>query len=163
MTAASGVSIHRYTGRMHLSARLRPLVVLALSGLLLVASACDNGSSSPTAPDQSAVVYSQTDLTVGTGAEAAPGTRATVQYAGWLYNAGAVDHKGQQFDANQLTFVVGAGTLIKGFEDAVAGMKVGGTRRAIIPPSLAYGATGNGNTIPPNAALVFEILLGVVQ
>jgi len=152
----------RYTARMHLSARLRPLVVLALSGLLLVASACDNGSSSPLAPDQSAIVYSQTDLTVGTGAEAAPGTRATVQYAGWLYSENGTDHKGQQFDANQLTFVVGAGTLIKGFEDAVTGMKVGGTRRAIIPPSLAYGAAGSG-TIPPNAALVFEILLGIVQ
>jgi FKBP-type peptidyl-prolyl cis-trans isomerase FkpA len=148
---------------MHLSARLRPLVVLALSGLLLVASACDNGSSSPIAPDQSAIAYSQTDLTVGTGAEATPGTRATVQYAGWLYSDSAPEHKGTQFDANQLTFVVGGGTLIKGFEDAVAGMKVGGTRRAIIPPSLAYGATGNGGTIPPNAALVFDILLGVVQ
>jgi FKBP-type peptidyl-prolyl cis-trans isomerase FkpA len=163
MTVAPAVPIPRYTARMPLSIRLRPLVVLALSGLLLVTSACDNGSTSPTAPDQSAVVYSQTDLTVGTGAEAAPGTRATVQYAGWLYSQNGTDHKGQQFDANQLTVVVGGGTLIKGFEDAVAGMKVGGTRRAIIPPSLAYGATGNGGTIPPNAALVFEILLGVVQ
>ena len=88
---------------------------MAISGLFLVASGCDNGSSSPTAPDQTAVVYSQTDLTVGTGAEAAAGTRATVQYGGWLYSETAADHKGAQFDANQLTFVVGAGTLIKGF------------------------------------------------
>ena len=148
---------------MDLSAGVRPFVVLALSGLLFVASGCDNGSSSPTAPDQTAVVYSQTDLTVGTGAEAAAGTRATEQYAGWLYSDNAADHKGAQFDANQLTFVVGGGTLIKGFETAVTGMKVGGSRRAILPPSLAYGATGNGSTIPPNAALVFDILLGIVQ
>lgn len=148
---------------MNPSARLRRSVVLALSALLLMAAGCDNGSSSPTAPDQSAVVYSQTDLTVGTGAEAAPGTRATVQYAGWLYSATASEHKGAQFDASQLTFVVGNGTLIKGFEAAVTGMKVGGSRRAIIPPALAYGAAGNGATIPPNAALVFDILLNVVQ
>jgi FKBP-type peptidyl-prolyl cis-trans isomerase FkpA len=148
---------------MNFAPRLRPIVLLALGGLLLASAGCDNGSSSPTAPDQTAVAYSQTDLTVGTGAEAAPGTRATVQYAGWLYSDKAADHKGAQFDANQLTFVVGAGTLIKGFETGVTGMKVGGTRRVIIPPSLAYGANGNGGTIPPNAALVFDILLGVVQ
>jgi FKBP-type peptidyl-prolyl cis-trans isomerase FkpA len=140
-------------------ARLRSLLVL---GLLVVAVGCDNGSSSPTAPDQSAIVYSQTDLTVGTGAEASAGKTATVQYAGWLYSETGPDHKGTQFDAGQFPFVVGGGTLIRGFDMAVTGMKVGGVRRAIIPPSLAYGSAGS-NSIPPNAALVFEILLGNVQ
>jgi FKBP-type peptidyl-prolyl cis-trans isomerase FkpA len=147
---------------MSLSICVRPLVVI---GLLLVAAGCNNGGgSSPTAPDQSAVAYSQTDLTVGTGAEAVVGTTATVQYGGWLYSETAADHKGAQFGADQFSFVVGGGTLIKGFDMGVTGMKVGGIRRVIIPPSLAYGAQGNSNgTIPPNAAIVFDILLGVVQ
>ncbi|MEO6239502.1 MAG: FKBP-type peptidyl-prolyl cis-trans isomerase [Vicinamibacterales bacterium] len=141
-------------------ARLRSLL---LPALLVVAAACNNGSSSPTAPDQSAIPYSQVDLTVGTGAEAAVGKAATVQYAGWLYSDTGPDHKGTQFDAGSLApFVIGSNTLIKGFEMAVTGMKVGGIRRAVIPPSLAYGATGS-SSIPPNAALVFEILLGNVQ
>ena len=144
--------------------RLRPLLALAFSGLLLVATGCNNGSSSPTAPDQSAVTYSQTDLTVGTGAEAAVGTTATVQYGLWLYSDTGVDHKGSQIQGSQLSFVVGGGTLIKGFDMGVTGMKVGGTRRIIVPPSLAYGATGNSDgSIPPNAALVFDVLLGLVQ
>jgi FKBP-type peptidyl-prolyl cis-trans isomerase FkpA len=144
--------------------RRRPLLVLAFSGLLVVAAGCNNGSSSPTAPDQSAVVYSPTDLTVGTGAEAAVGTTATVQYGLWLYSDSGVDHKGTQIQANQFSFVVGGGTIIKGFDMGVTGMKVGGTRRIIVPPSLAYGATGNSDgSIPPNAALVFDILLGQIQ
>ena len=137
--------------------RLRTVVAIAL---LTGVSAC--GSSSPTAPDQSSVAYSQTDLTVGTGAEATAGTTASVNYGGWLYSDSAADHKGQQFDANSFAFVVGAGTIIKGFDTGVTGMKVGGVRRIIIPPSLAYGATGNG-PIPPNAALVFDVQLVNVQ
>ena len=141
-------------------ARLRSFLVLAL---FVLAAACNNGSSSPTAPDQRAIPYSQVDLTVGTGAEAAVGKSATVQYAGWLYSDTGPDHKGAQFDAGQLApFVIGSNTLIKGFDMAVSGMKVGGIRRAVIPPSLAYGSTGS-SSIPPNAALVFEILLGNVQ
>lgn len=140
---------------------VRSLLVLVL---LFAAAGCNNGSSSPTAPDQSAVAYSQTDLTVGTGLEATPGTTASVQYGGWLYSETAVDHKGAQFDANQFAYVVGSTQLIKGFDMGVTGMKVGGIRRVIMPPSLAYGATGSSNgAIPPNAALVFDILLANVQ
>ena len=144
------------------SSRIRPLLA---AGLLLLAAGCNNGTSSPLAPDQSSVAYSQVDLTVGTGAEAAAGTTATVQYIGWFYSETGTDHKGAQFSSGQLQpFVVGSTALIKGFDMAVTGMKVGGVRRAIIPPSLAYGAAGNAaGGIPPNAALVFEILLGIVQ
>jgi FKBP-type peptidyl-prolyl cis-trans isomerase FkpA len=137
--------------------RLFPLLAVAL---WIGVSAC--GSSSPTAPDQSSIAYSQIDLTVGTGTEATTGTTASVNYGGWLYSDTAADHKGQQFDANSFAFVVGAGTIIKGFDTGVTGMKVGGIRRVILPPSLAYGATGNG-PIPPNAALVFDIQLVNVQ
>lgn len=142
---------------MSLLARIRPFLAVAL---LAAATGC--GSSSPVAPDQSSVAYSQTDFTIGTGAEASAGKTATVQYAGWLYSDTGADHKGQQFDAGTFSFVVGANTVIKGFDTAVTGMKVGGTRRAILPPSLAYGAAGNG-PVPPNAALVFDIVLTGVQ
>ena len=140
---------------------LRSLVVLVL---LFAAAGCNNGTSTPTAPDQSGVAYSQTDLTVGTGAEATPGTTASVQHGGWFYSETAADHKGTQFQASQLSCLVGSTQLIKGFDMAVTGMKVGGTRRAIIPPSLGFGATGSPDgTVPPNAALVFDILLVNVQ
>jgi FKBP-type peptidyl-prolyl cis-trans isomerase FkpA len=156
------LEIKGYTVDVTSTVRIRSLLI---AGLLVVLAGCDNGSSSPVAPDQSSVAYSQTDLTVGTGAEATTGKTVTVQYIGWLYSETAADHKGRQFDSGQLPpFVVGAGSLIKGFEMAVTGMKVGGVRRAIIPPSLAYGTTGNAAAqIPPNAAVVFEIALGVVQ
>src|SRR4051812_39861437 len=111
---------------MSFFARVRPAAVVVL---LLLAAGCNNGSSSPTAPDQTAIAYSQTDLTVGTGAEATPGKIATVQYGGWLYSETAADHKGAQFDANQFSFTVGDGTIIKGFDTGVTGMKVGGIRR----------------------------------
>jgi len=135
----------------------RRLAVLIL--VLGATTACDFGSNAtPTAPDQSNVVYSQTDLTIGTGAEATPGTTAAVQYGAWLYSDLGVDHKGTQVDQNQFSFVLGANQVIKGFDQGVTGMKVGGTRRLVIPPALAYGSSGN-QSIPPNAALVFDIAL----
>lgn len=146
---------------MSSSNRLRSLLWLVL---LAGAAGCDFGTTAPTAPDQSAVVYSQTDLTVGTGTEATPGTTASVQYALWLYSDTGPDKKGTQIQQSQFAYVVGSTSIIKGFDMGVTGMKVGGIRRIIVPPSLAYGATGNQDgTIKPNAALVFEILLANVQ
>lgn len=144
------------------STRLRSLVLLVV---VFAAAGCDNsGPTTPTAPDQSAVPYSQTDLTVGTGAEATAGKTASVQYGLWLYSETTADHKGAQLQPGQFSFLIGSTQVIKGFDTAVTGMKVGGIRRAIIPPSLAYGPTGDSTgTIPPNAALVFEILLVAVQ
>ena len=131
---------------------------------LVAASGCDFGTATPTAPDQSSVVFSQTDLTVGTGAEATAGRTANVQYAIWLYSETGVDKKGTQLQPGQFAYVVGSTNIIKGFDMGVTGMKVGGMRRIIVPPSLAYGTTGNTEgTIKPNAALVFEILLLGVQ
>ena len=138
-----------------------PAVWLVLLVAAFGVSAC--GSSSPVAPDQSSVAYSQTDLTVGTGAEATAGKTASVQYILWLYSETAVDKKGQQIEQGQFAFIVGANQVVKGFDDAVVGMKAGGIRRVTIPPSLAYGSTGSAPKIPPNAALVFEIGLANVQ
>jgi FKBP-type peptidyl-prolyl cis-trans isomerase FkpA len=135
---------------------------LLLIALLAASAGCDFGkTTAPTAPDQTNVPYSQTDLTIGTGVEATAGSTVTVQYGAWLYSDTAPDHKGTQLDANTASFVLGANQVIKGFDQGVTGMKVGGTRRVIIPPSLAYGSTGY-QSIPPNAALVFDIALNTV-
>jgi len=138
----------------------RLLVMLALA---VGAAGCDFGSVTPTAPDQTQIVYSQTDLTVGTGAEATVGKTVTVQYGGWLYSDTAADHKGKQFGSEQFSYTVGATNIIKGFDQGVTGMKAGGQRRLVVPPTLAYGSTGNGSTIPANAALVFDVTLVSVQ
>jgi peptidylprolyl isomerase len=99
----------------------------------------------------------------GTGASAA-GKTAVVHYTGWLYNNG---QKGMKFDSSvdrnePFSFPVGQGRVIKGWDEGVAGMKVGGKRTLIIPPALGYGARGAGGVIPPNATLMFDVeLLGV--
>ena len=104
-----------------------------------------------------------TDTVVGTGASAA-GKTAVVHYTGWLYENG---QKGKKFDSpvdrnEPFDFPVGQGRVIKGWDEGVATMKVGGKRTLIIPPALGYGASGAGGVIPPNATLMFDVeLLGV--
>lgn len=143
--------------------RVRALSCSLLCLVIGVSAACDFGHAVPTSPDQSNVQFSTTDLTVGTGAVAATGNTVGVTYSIWLYSDTAVDHKGTQLQGGSFTFVIGANQVIKGFEMAVTGMAVGGTRRAIVPPSLAYGTTGDGGSIPPNAAIVFEVSLTNLQ
>jgi FKBP-type peptidyl-prolyl cis-trans isomerase len=102
-----------------------------------------------------------TDTKVGDGAVAEKGLIVSVQYTGWLYKNGA---KGAKFDSSldrgkPITFKLGGGQVIPGWEEGIAGMKVGGKRTLIIPPELAYGARGSGGVIPPNATLTFEVEL----
>ena len=103
------------------------------------------------------------DTTVGTGAEARAGQYVTVHYTGWLYNDGV---KGAKFDSSKdrndpFQFGLGRGMVIRGWDEGVQGMKVGGTRVLVIPAQLGYGARGAGGVIPPNATLMFEVeLLG---
>ena len=127
---------------------------------LLAAAGC--GSSSSTAPTTSSAPYSQQDLVVGTGAMAAATSTITVGYTGWLYDSSKAEGKGTQFDTSPgTTFPLG--NLIPGWVRGIPGMKVGGTRRLIVPPDLAYGAAGRAPSIPPNATLVFDITLLAVQ
>ncbi|WP_420710409.1 FKBP-type peptidyl-prolyl cis-trans isomerase [Ferrovum sp. PN-J185] len=104
------------------------------------------------------------DHVIGTGATAKAGREVSVHYTGWLYDPNAADHKGQKFDSsvdrNQpFQFPLGAGQVIKGWDEGVAGMKVGGKRTLIIPPHLGYGSRGAGGVIPPNAKLIFDVEL----
>lgn len=103
-----------------------------------------------------------TDEIIGTGAEAAAGNMVSVNYVGTLSNGTKFD---SSYDRGQpFSFTLGAGQVIKGWDEGVAGMKVGGKRKLIIPPSLAYGETGAGNgVIPPNATLTFEVELLEIQ
>ena len=103
------------------------------------------------------------DTVVGSGAEAKPGRNVTVHYTGWLYENG---EQGEKFDSSKdrddpFIFALGAGMVIKGWDEGVQGMKEGGKRTLIIPASLGYGARGAGGVIPPNATLKFDVeLLG---
>ncbi|WP_332812972.1 FKBP-type peptidyl-prolyl cis-trans isomerase [Ramlibacter sp.] len=101
------------------------------------------------------------DTVPGTGAEARPGQHVHVHYTGWLYENGRA---GAKFDSSHdrnepFAFSLGAGMVIKGWDEGVAGMKIGGKRTLVIPPQLGYGARGAGGVIPPNATLKFDVEL----
>jgi len=96
------------------------------------------------------------DLVVGTGDEAGSGDTVDVNYTGWLWH-------GKEFESSSYQFELGSGAVIKGWDQGIVGMKVGGTRKLIIPPDLAYGEAGSPPKIPPNATLVFEVELLAVE
>ena len=104
------------------------------------------------------------DVEVGEGSEAKAGNMVEVHYTGWLYEN---DEKGNKFDSSvdrgtPFSFSLGAGQVIGGWDEGVAGMKIGGKRTLILPPDLGYGSRGAGAVIPPNATLIFDVeLLGV--
>jgi FKBP-type peptidyl-prolyl cis-trans isomerase FkpA len=107
------------------------------------------------------------DTVVGTGAEALGGNLVEVHYTGWLYDPKAPNMHGKQFDSSvgraPFTFPLGGGRVIKGWDQGVSGMKVGGKRTLIIPGTLGYGSRGAGSDIPPNATLVFDVELLAVK
>jgi FKBP-type peptidyl-prolyl cis-trans isomerase len=120
----------------------------------------------PAVPEPAVLV---TDLSAGIGDEALPGMVVVVHYTGWLYDPAATDQRGRKFDSSRdrgqpLSFPLGAGRVIRGWEQGLPGMRIGGIRRLVIPSSLAYGARGAGNgVIPPNATLIFDVELLAVE
>ena len=108
------------------------------------------------------------DVKQGTGSEATVGKVAVVHYTGWIYDPAKPDSKGPKFDSSRTSgkpfdFPLGGGRVIKGWDQGVVGMKVGGERTLIIPPDMGYGARGAGGVIPPNATLIFDVELVEVK
>ncbi|HMA30470.1 MAG TPA: FKBP-type peptidyl-prolyl cis-trans isomerase [Casimicrobiaceae bacterium] len=107
------------------------------------------------------------DVKQGTGDEAVAGKAVSVHYTGWLYDSSKPDSHGARFDSSRdrgtpFSFALGAGRVIRGWDEGVAGMQVGGQRTLVIPARLGYGERGAGGIIPPNATLIFDVeLLGV--
>jgi len=136
---------------------MRYVFVLMVASLL---TGCGGGDG-PTAPSVN-VPFSVTELRAGTGREAVAGKAVTVHYTGWLYDPNQPNNKGSQFETSvngqPYSFVLGAGAVIRGWDQGLVGLKVGGVRQLVIPPDLAYGAAGRG-PIPPNATLLFEVEL----
>jgi FKBP-type peptidyl-prolyl cis-trans isomerase FkpA len=142
------------------------VLLLTISSCVLLAGCGGDSGTSPSASTPTAP-YSQTDLRVGTGSEVTSGRVATVNYTGWLYDPARPESKGTQFDTSvgraPFLFTVGAGQVIRGWDQGVPGMRIGGQRRLVIPGELAYGSQGRPPAIPPNATLVFDIELVAVQ
>ena len=121
-------------------------------------------STTSTSTDNDGAELVMNEVVVGSGVEAVTGKNVFVHYTGWLYDAAAADNKGKKFDSSRdrgqpFEFPLGAGRVIKGWDQGVAGMKVGGQRTLTIPPGLGYGSRGAGGLIPPNATLVFDVEL----
>ena len=137
--------------------------VVSLMAVLALVGGC--GGSNPVEPTPPTAPFTQVDLVAGTGPTATAGQTVTVTYALWLYDPNKPDGKGTQIPqpSTPFTFVLGTGRVIRGWDLGVVGMKVGGQRRLTIPPELAYGSSGSGGSIPPNATLVFDITLTAVQ
>lgn len=136
--------------------------------LLLLASISLSACQDPGPPPGGSVAELQRiDEVTGTGETARSGMEVSVHYTGWLYDENAPQQRGEKFDSSvdrgqPFSFLLGAGQVIRGWDDGVAGMQVGGKRVLLIPSDYGYGRKGAGGVIPPNASLVFEVeLLGV--
>ncbi|WP_435628660.1 FKBP-type peptidyl-prolyl cis-trans isomerase [Candidatus Ferrigenium straubiae] len=142
-----------------------PLALLLTAGAFSI-TACSEKAATEKKPGVVSELI-KTDTKLGEGAEAVAGRNVSVHYTGWLYDETFLNHKGKKFDSSHdrgqpFDFPLGAGRVIKGWDQGVAGMKVGGQRTLVIPAHLGYGPIGAGDAIPPNTALVFEVeLLGV--
>ena len=135
----------------------------SMIGCLAVLALAACGADAPQMPEGEVTELTIVDEQVGNGATAVSGSVAVVHYTGWLYDAEAADRRGEEFDTSRdrgqpFEFPLGAQRVIRGWDEGVAGMRVGGKRVLYLPPDYAYGARGVG-TIPPNSTLVFEVEL----
>ena len=147
--------------RMHIRRAPGLVITVVVLGL---AAGCTSSTPGTEEGRSNVTQLQKTDGTVGTGTDAGAGSRVTVHYTGWLYDETKADHKGRKFDSSRdrnepFDFRLGAGEVIRGWDEGVAGMKVGGQRTLTIPPDMGYGARGAGGVIPPNATLVFDVEL----
>jgi FKBP-type peptidyl-prolyl cis-trans isomerase FkpA len=149
--------------------RMRRLRLVAAAAVLFGAllAGCSRQEAPPSS-NASGEIIIMTDIKTGTGPAIAKGQTAVVHYTGWLYLEGAPENKGKKFDSSRdrgqpFSFPLGAGRVIQGWDEGVAGMQVGGQRRLVIPPEKGYGASGAGGVIPPNATLVFDVELMGIQ
>lgn len=140
------------------------MLILAASGLATQHAAAQAPPGSNASSKLSATVteLQKIDVKQGTGAEVRAGKPVVVHYTGWLYDPAAPDGKGKKFDSSRdrgepFEFPLGGGRVIKGWDEGVVGMRVGGQRRLIIPPHMGYGARGAGGLIPGNATLMFDV------
>jgi FKBP-type peptidyl-prolyl cis-trans isomerase FkpA len=137
------------------------LFCVLLLGLPIAGAGCDTSNNpflNPTFEDP----FTTTDLRVGLGPLATNGRLVTVNYSLWLYTTATANNKGTFIERGPFEYVLGAGGVITGWEQGIPGMRVGGLRKLVVPPSLAYGSAGSG-PIPGNATLLFEIELVNVQ
>ncbi|CAN4279559.1 FKBP-type peptidyl-prolyl cis-trans isomerase [Pseudoxanthomonas sp. LjRoot125] len=137
-----------------------------MRSLLLAVSLAFLAACAPSGPPPGGSVaeLQRLDTQAGTGTVATSGSDVTVHYTGWLYDENASDKHGMKFDSSvdrgePFTFLLGAGQVIRGWDEGVAGMKVGGKRTLLIPSDLGYGSSGAGGVIPPGASLVFDVEL----
>jgi FKBP-type peptidyl-prolyl cis-trans isomerase FkpA len=142
----------------------RSILIFGVLCAVIGGSACAGDDETRGAEAVEITTLQKVDNKVGTGAEASAGKQVTVHYTGWLYNPDTPDNHGTKFDSSRdrnepFPFRLGAGEVIPGWDQGVAGMKVGGSRTLVIPSTLAYGASGAGGVIPPNATLVFDVEL----
>jgi FKBP-type peptidyl-prolyl cis-trans isomerase len=147
-------------------------IALSISTFMVACGETTSISKNETAPastgasTSSTVTFTKTDVKVGDGAEAKAGQNVSVYYTGWLYEPNSPKHHGKKFDSSHgqaFVFPLGTGRVIKGWDQGVVGMKVGGQRTLIIPSDMAYGSRGAGGTIPPNATLIFDVELVSVK
>ena len=153
-----------YTRKQKTMSSIRPVGAALALAIIAVGAPLDRPAAAANEVIQMPNGLKYTDTKVGGGAEAKPGKKVSVHYTGWLYNNGT---KGAKFDSSldrgqPFEFTLGAHQVIAGWDEGVAGMKVGGKRTLIIPPELGYGGRGAGGVIPPNSTLMFDVeLLGV--
>ncbi|MBI5659698.1 MAG: FKBP-type peptidyl-prolyl cis-trans isomerase [Nitrosomonadales bacterium] len=143
-----------------------PLAVLLTAGIFSTTACSEQAKTQKETSVMTELI--KTDIKLGEGELATSGMEVLVHYTGWLYDENAPENKGKKFDSSRdrhepFDFPLGAGNVIKGWDQGVEGMKVGGQRTLVIPPHFGYGARGAGGVIPPDATLVFDVELLAVR
>jgi FKBP-type peptidyl-prolyl cis-trans isomerase FkpA len=149
---------------------MKALPTVAMCAMVLLVAACGSKEqpAKATTPVPAPTELQKIDILKGTGEGISQGQVAVVHYTGWLYDPTAPEQKGMKFDSSRdrgtpFPFPIGAGQVIRGWDEGVQGMQPGGQRRLVIPPALAYGELGAQNVIPPNATLVFDVELLAIE